>query len=67
MFVTEVCVCVLLCFHLNAYKRVCVFSLTVCILMDAGRDQSGVCLGLGVCGCCCTIKSHQFSPVNKLA
>lgn len=32
---------------------------------EAGRDQCRVCLGL--CVHCCTIISHQFSSVNRLA
>lgn len=59
-------VCLFFCFRLIAYKlRIRVFFFSVCVLTEAGRDQCCVCRGQ--CGCCCTIKSHQFSPVNKLA
>lgn len=46
--------------------RECVYVFfRVRVKKEAGRDQCGVCPGK--CGCCCTIKSHQFSPVNRLA
>lgn len=53
MFRVHVCLCV------------CVYVFFVRVKKEAGRDQCHVCLGQ--LGCCCTIKSHQFSSVTGRA
>lgn len=48
--------------HTNASASLCIFFCAR-VKKEAGRDQCGVCPGQ--CGCCCTIKSRQFSSVQQ--